>query len=266
MSWPLFKKDIHTTWKYFTIFLAIFLMYLVVIIGMYNPDQPDLVKVLESMNLPKDLLQAFGMTQVEQSLLGFLGGYLYGMLFLILPLVFTVLLANKLVTSMVDKGSMANILSTKLTRRQVIVTQALFLILSLTLMITLLCISGIAVSEMLFPGELDIQRFVKINGGILLLHYAIGGFVFFVSCLFSESSNAILVGAGIPVVMYLGQMLSDMGDKLKALRYFSVFTLYDANDMISGASVLPQMLALASIAIVLFASGVVVFVRKDLSL
>lgn len=266
MSFALLKKNISATWKYFVIICAVLALYMGVIIVMFNPEQPDLTEIIETMNLPKDLLHAFGMTQTSLTLNGFIGSYLYGLLFLALPLIYTVLVANRLVAAMVDRGSMANILSTKWTRRQVALTQAVSLILGVALMMAFITAFGILCGAFTHPGLLDIAGFVRLNAELFVLHVAIAGFAFLASCFFNESSNMLMIGAGVPVLMLLLRMLGDVGEDFHWLRNLSIFSLFDANGIIMGAERIPQNLVLAGLAIVFFALGVAVFDRKDLPL
>ena len=50
---------------------------------------------------------------------------------MILPLVFSIMLANKLIMGYIDNGSMAYLIATPNTRFKIVFTQALFLIISL---------------------------------------------------------------------------------------------------------------------------------------
>ena len=57
------------------------------------------------------IFAAFGMGEVGTTLLEFITGYLYGMLFVIFPAVFIIILSNRLVAKYVDNGSMACLLA-----------------------------------------------------------------------------------------------------------------------------------------------------------
>ena len=50
---------------------------------------------------------------------------------MILPMVFSIMLANKLIMGYIDNGSMAYLIATPNTRFKIVLTQALFLIISL---------------------------------------------------------------------------------------------------------------------------------------
>lgn len=75
---------------------------------------------------------------------------------LVFPVIFLIILGNKLLAHYVDTGSMAVLLSTPNSRIRILVTQLLTLLLETALLIALITAIGIVSCESLFPGELDI--------------------------------------------------------------------------------------------------------------
>lgn len=264
INFTLYKQGIKSNYKIFLIFLAILTLYITMIIGMYDQTQADLLSEF-SKTMP-GLMEMVGMTGDTSSLMGFIITYLYGFLFMLLPMVVTIMLANRLVASHTDKGSMAYLLSSPNSRAKIIFTQMKVLwtfIFLLILYTTTLCI---IVSQTAVPGELDVGKFIIVNVGLLLLHFAISGICFLASVICNETKNSLLIGAGIPVVFFLMQMLSNMGDKVESLKYFTIFTLFDPKGIAAGtqnASIMMSVLGV--IAVVLYAVAFKVFKEKDLS-
>ena len=89
----------------------------------------------------------------SSSLGGFLINYLYGFLLLLLPLVFSILAANRLVARWVDTGSMAYLLASPNTRARVARTQALVLIAGGTLLTAYCTALAVGCAAAMFPGE-----------------------------------------------------------------------------------------------------------------
>ncbi len=261
----LLKRGLASGWKLFVIFAAVLTMYMAVIAGMYDPEDADLLNQLASLKLSPELLSAFGFVLTDMSLAGFLASYYYGMLMLAFPMVLYIMLANRLVASMVEKGSMASILSAPVTRRSVAVTQGFLLILSIGLLVGFVTGIGIAFCEVLFPGSLDIAAFLRVNLGVFLLHTALGGVCFFSSCLFNDSRKSLALGAGLPVLFYIVHMLRSARTDLTVLKYLTPFSVYDPHGLIAGDSMAPLLFLLLG-GLVLYAAGVFVFDRKDLSL
>jgi ABC-2 type transport system permease protein len=153
---------------------------------MYNPDtQESLNEMLKMM--PKELISAMGFSGTANTLLSFIATYFYGFLILLLPMIYTIVVANRSIASHVDKGSMAYLLSTPNTRARIVTTQAIYLLVSITIIIGFVAIAGISMCQVMFPGELDIPGFLLLNFGALLLYYALTGIGFFASCIFNDT-------------------------------------------------------------------------------
>lgn len=266
MNLALLKKDFKSHWKLLVVFLAIVTLYLTVIIGMFDPQDVNLIQRLAGMKVSRGMLAAFGMGDVDPSLTGFLSGYFYGFLMLALPLVYTVILANKLVAALVDKGSMASILSAPVTRGQVARTQLAYLLATLTLLIGWTLIFGIVYSRLRFSEALDTAAFVRVNIGVWLMHLSLGAISFFCSCLFNETRYSVTFGTGIPMAFLLVQLLYNANTKLGWLKYLTLYSLYDARRLARSQPVAAQWIALVAIALILYVAAVRIFEKKDLPL
>ena len=265
ISLPLFKRNIVQMVKPLMIFFEVLAMYTGIIIFMYTPS---LMSVLgDFQNVMPGMMQAVGMSGTITSLIGFISVYLYGFIMLGFPMIFIIILGNSLIMNYVDSGSMACLLASPNTRLKIIVTQAISMISGITLLMTLVTAFGIACSEIMFHGELDIKTYIILNACVLLLHLAIAGIVFFSACFFNDSKNFYSIGAGIPLVFFLVNMLANMGGKLENFKFFSLYTLFPKDQIIAGESgVAIYNIALVAIAIVLFSAGIISFTKKDFSL
>lgn len=115
-------------------------------------------------------------------------------------------------------------------------------------------------------GYLNIGYFIKLNLGLLLLHFALSSISFCSSCIFNESSKSLLFGAGIPALFFIIQMLASSGKKVSSLKYGTIFTLFNPSNIISGKSVLLNFVILFVIGVVLYTVGIFAFNKKDLPL
>lgn len=264
-SKPLLKATIKQNYIIFLIIVAVLMLYLPIIITMYDPaTQDSLNEVLEM--LPQGLLAAMGFSNIGADLIDFIGSYYYGFLILLLPMIYTIVVCNRCVASHVDKGSMAYLLSTPNTRSKIARTQALFIIVSITIMLGIVTLVGIVLSNASFPEQLDVKTFLLLNLGALLLYYAVTGIGFFASCIFNDTKNSLMVGAGLPVVFLVIQMISDIGEKTSFLKYFSLFTLFDSDEIVSGGVFVPQFITLSVIAVLMYGLGMYLFKKRDLPL
>lgn len=260
----LYKREMKGSIRLLLIFAAILTMYISIIISMYNPKMMHTLDTF-SEAMP-ELMAAVGMTPGAASLLGFMVSYLYGFILLIFPMVFSILRGNGLVAKYVDRGSMAALAAAPVKRRTIALTQMSVLISGVFLLILYSTVLEIVIAQNYFPGDLELPKLLMLNGGLLCLQLFIGGICFLASCLFSDTKYSLGFGAGIPSLMYVLQMLANAGEKAEAARYFSLFTLFDPEAIAAGdPGAMTGVAVLLGGAVLLYAAGVLVFCRKDLS-
>lgn len=259
----LYTREMKGSLKMLVLFAAILSMYVIVIISMFDPDK---MAILDSFykTMPQ-LMASVGMRPGATSLVGFMISYLYGFILLIFPMLFCILRGNALIARYADNNSMVILLAAPVRREAVAITQLSVLISGIFLLIAYTTGLEILVAEIQFPKVLVISELLKLNISLLCLHLFIGGVCFLASCVFSDTKYSIAFGAGIPALMYVLQMLANTGEKAEAIKYFTFFTLFDANGTVSGeASALVGMWALLFGAILLYSIAVTVFCKKDL--
>lgn len=266
MSWTLFKANIKSNRNIWIIMTCIFCFYLAMIISMFDPKGADaLNEMLKTM--PKALVNALGFGKMGTTLLTFITGYIYGFLVLLFPMVVSIVINHRIIGSHIDKGSMAYLLSTPNSRVKIATTQAIFSIASITVLFIITTIFSIAVSENMFPGQLEISKFILVNIYVLLMYYSIGGVGFLASCISTESKYSLGLGVGIPVGFLVLQMLGAAGEKLSWIGNLSLYALFNPNKLISGDTfAYIGMILFALIAIGLYGSGIAIFNKRDLSL
>lgn len=265
-SLPLFRNTLKSSYVIWLIFAAILLMYFTTIVSMFDPSTMESMQALVEA-LPPAMIDALNFKVIENTLLGFIAGYFYGFLILLFPLIFSVIMSDRMIARYVDSGSMAFLLSTPNTRAKIALTQALFLISSLVLLLAFLTLVGIVYTQAILPGELDISGFILLNAGAALLYFALSGIGFFASCLFNERKHSLALGGGLPVLFFLTHTLSGVSEQVSGLRYFSLMTLFDTTAIISrSSSVLPAFAVLFVIGLGLYAAAIYIFSKKDLPL
>ena len=259
----LYKREIKGSIKLLVIFAAVITMYVSIIIGMYDPEQMALLDgIVETM---PEIMAAVGMKAGAASLSGFMISYLYGFILLIFPMIFCILRGNGLIAKYIDRGSMVSLVAAPVKRRTVAFTQMTVLVSGILLLVIYNTVLQIVCSEINVPGELDISELLVLNIGLLCLHLFIGGICFLASCFFSDTRYSIGFGAGIPALMYVLQMLSNVGAGSEKAKYFTFFTLYNPDSMIAGDSgAIIGIAVLSAGAFVLYALGIVAFCKKDL--
>lgn len=265
MNAALLKKEIKTNWTLLAIFLGVVSMYGVMITMMFDPKLGDSLRMM-SESMPQ-LFAAFGMADVGTTLLEFVTGYLYGILLIAFPGVYIIILANRLVAKYVDNGSMAYLLAVPQKRWKIILTQGIYLLFSLLILVAYITVLIIVVGEVLFSGELDIPGFLRVNVGLLGLLIFFGGACFCASCFCNESKNSSFIGTAVVVYTLLLQMLSQAGEKFEKLKYATPVTLFDVEGLSAGESGALGMCAILYAAgLLLMAIGILRFSKRDLPL
>ncbi len=265
ISLALFKKELKSNLGLLIIFMGVLSLYGGMIVAMFDPKMGEsLAEMMESM---PQMFAAFGMDMQATTLMDFIINYLYGFLLVVFPAVFSIILANRLVVKYVEDGSMAYLLTTPHKRFKIIMTQAMFLICCLLFLIAYNTVFILCMSEIMFPGELDILSFVWLNLGLLRLHFFLAATCFMPSCIFCEYKKSATIGTGVLVYSVLVQMISQVGDKLESLKYATPLTLFQPQKLVSLENEAVLTLGvLGVLGTLLFGIGIYTFCKKDMSL
>jgi len=264
VNFPLFKNTLKRNYAIAISILAILIMYLSIINTMYDPAQETTFKDMLDM-LPQGLVAAMGFSNIGSDLTSFLVHYYYGFIIFMFPMIYFITVANRLIAQHVDNGSMSFYLSTPITRIKIAVTQAVYLILSILFMHSIIAILGIIISEATFPGMLDVSVFIKINIGATFLIIALSSFSFFCSCLFNRANKSIAFGAAVPLTFFAMNMLSNISDKYSIISNLTIFSIFDIDKIMQGElSVVLVVFIFSLIASVFYIGGIYVFSKKDL--
>lgn len=260
----LFCRELKKSWKLLALICAVLTLYMAMITSMFDPALGEsLNTMMESM---PQVFAAFGMSTPGTTLLDFLVNYLYGFLLVVFPMLFILILSNRLVARYTDRGSMAWLLASPHKRRELAVNQAVVLMAETLALTGYVTLCEIALSAALFPGELDLPAFLRVNLGLYGLILFLGGLSFCCSCLFGESRRAVGVSAGCCVAFVLVQMVSQVGEKYESLRYATPLTLFDPEGLAAGdGQALACLAVLCLTGAALFAAGIAGFCRKDIS-
>lgn len=261
---PLFLRETKRNLSLLAIFAGILALYAVVILTMYDPELGDSLAMMKEA-MPQ-LFAAFGMSDPGTSLAQFLANYLYGFLFLALPLITVILLTNRLLAGYLDRGTMAWLLATPRSRRQIAASQALFLVAAILAAVVYAGGLCTLLSALLYPGELDILPFLRLNLSLAALLSLLGSLCFLGVCTLPDSRHGLAAGGGLCVLFMLLQMLSQAGEKWEWLRYLTPLTAFDSAALARGEGSLFPALVLAISALALYVAGVGIFTRRDLSI
>lgn len=231
---PLIKQDAAENLRLWFLVTGLMVLCVAAFTGGYVPAGGT--KQLMSFSvLPQNLRTALGIEQFDGTLAGVLGGGLYGSVFRLLPMLFTVPAADRLLAGRVENGTMAYLLSAPGGRRRTVVTQIYYLAASLFLMFFSVFAAGCICGLVCKRGKLLVGMFFLMNFGAFCLHFCLAGISFLASCISNERRVSLMIGAGIPILLYLIWMLSNMGGIFDYLKYATVFSLFSISVILDGS-------------------------------
>ena len=259
----LYLREMKKSIPIIIILLAVITMYVTIIIGMYDPSMKETLNAF--YEIMPELMSSFGMKAGSNTLLGFMVSYLYGFILIIFPLIFCIIRGNGLVSKYCDSGAMAILLASPVKRKSIVVTQLVVLLSGVLILDIYTTGLEFFIATINFPNELVFADLFKLNVALLFLHLFIAAICFFASCLFSESKYSLAVGAGIPIFMFVLQMLANVGEKTEGFKYATFFTLFNAEGIIaSETGAFTSSFVLLVGAILLYIVGSIVFCKKDI--
>ncbi|MCD8118394.1 MAG: ABC transporter permease [Lachnospiraceae bacterium] len=250
--------------------------------GCFSGDALDMetmmTNMLEMMGVSTDLVQ--NMSEMDTSAM--LNQMYFTIMSLLPILLFIIFAGNALVVDQVDKGSMAYILSTPTKRSAVVITQAIYLLVTPFIMVGCAFITKLIACN-IFMGEVEAAKYAALYGGLYLLTEAMAGICYLASCIFNLSKYAMALGGGLNIWFFLCSLLGmfgsedmvNMGMGVEELGMFnrvSLIGLFDINALGTVGSgdvdyaFVPKLIALVVVAVVCYVVGAVRFQKKDLPL
>lgn len=257
-NWPYFKQLMKSNIKFMLIFTVVLCIFLTVMSSVFTE---------EAMGELNGAVQGTAMAHIltgNGTLIGFMSNSFYALMAIVFPMVYSIFVGNRLIAEKVDRGSMAGLLSTPVTRLQIAGSSAAYLLFSLALMWLLTTGVGIAAAEHFQPGALDFDTFALMNIGAFLYHAAISSICFCASCVFNTSKQSLTIGAGVPLAFFVISLFIKLSEDLDVLRYFTLNTLFDTQAILEGSGYGTDFALMGAMTVVLYAIGLIIFNKKDL--
>src|SRR5699024_11068369 len=96
--------------------------------------------------------------------------------------------------------------------------------------------------------ECDVETYLWLSLGLLLLILAMSSIAFFASTLFNRTGMALAIGGGIPFAFLLITMIQQLMDSADGLEYVTITTLFDTDAILAGGEFGWGLVALGIIA------------------
>lgn len=217
---------------------------------------------------PEALLRALGLESFN-SYGQFISAEYYGLFYLLILGVFSVIISIHLFARLIDRGSMAYLLSTRVSRAQIAITQVLVLISGLLIIHLLTFGSGYLAGALVIDTEnaIAFSEFFKINFVGFLLFFAVGGYSLLISSLFNDEKIAFAAAGGLTFLFYGMDMVGKIVIDIDWIRNFTLFSLYEPGKIAShDTNILMPSLILLGIGLVTCVVAVLIFRKRNLPL
>lgn len=208
----------------------------------------------------------------------------FGIACVLMPMVYTIILANSLVVDKVETGSLAFTLSTPTKRSSFVVTEAIYLVCTEIFIGVMLLFGAVVAREIgIHIGGTDLisalpyTDLLKYTLGSFLIDLAVSGICFFASCYFNKSNQAISLGGGINIFFFICAILGLFGtqaipatvriDSMNYFNYVTILSLFDGVSAMNGDIIFwYKLIGLVAISLVTYILGIIKFNKKDLPL
>lgn len=186
----------------------------------------------------------------------------------IIPMIMQMILAYEVVKKREADKTMAFILSTRIRPSEVIVTKAIFMIVSTFLLLVCSMAFGCLTHVYDLTGVWDGNRYIVLNLGAMCLQLFVGGWCFLVSCVERETKPLFYWKAGVGVVtlfyaVYL--LYYTYPQRLFFLQYLTFFSLFRQELFAAGSLLtLPASVFLALLGLAFFVGGRILFCGRSM--
>lgn len=279
-SRPLFGQNIRSYWFFAVAVVLIMSMMSAVVTIAIDAIRSDMAGSQDAAMLAKMERMGIEVPQMDPSVI--LDTMYYKVIILIPIFLLVVVISNALISSQVDNGSMAYILSTPTERGAVAFTHMVFMLLVPLAVTGIVCGVKCVLNEQV-AGDADVAVTVVKFVGIYVLVEAIAGICYLGSCLFDHNSRALTFGGGITVWCFIASLLGvfgsdrlvEMGVGIEQLNVFDRMTLVGLLDITAMETVgtdavnydfIWKLGVLAGIAVMAYGIGALRFAKKDLPL
>jgi len=292
ISIPLLKQTVKSNWGlWLATTLTLILLYIVIkfamgLITVSGDNDPNIlipyIMALESAGLTLDgLFVAIGLNpDILTGIAAMDSNVLVSLIFypvvaVLMPLVYTVIVGNKLFANQIDRGSMAFILSTSIKRSKIALTQMFFMIISLILMFFFTALVDVILA-LTIKNSLAIDQVLLLNVGLLIFSVAMSSITFMFSAIFNYTKHSISLGGGVALIFFISKILGlfgsdlfmNMGIGIEPMKYFNnitMITLFNTQSILDGSTTyLIQFAILVFISITCFTLGSIWFTKKDI--
>lgn len=256
------KRELKINFKSFLIWTSILIvMFLVVFLVYPYIVTDDSLNSLDKMMkvFPKELIKAFNMDITSiNTVYGWLKSEGF-MFVLIIVGIYSSIMGSNIVLKEESDKTIEYLNELPIKRSKIVLDKVLVALFYITLMVLVVGIFnyiGLAIS-----GDFERKQFLMLSVTPLLCGLPLFAINLFLSTFRHKTKKTIGISLGMVFFFYFLQIVSELGEKTKVLRYFTIYTLADTRNIVSKTVMNPWMI-LISIAIT-FVFIVLTFLRYE---
>jgi|SRR5680860_581588 len=194
---------------------------------------PGVAEIAES--IPSAVKTVFGVPENARadSFEAFISGQFFARIWVMLMALYGIETANALLAKMVDEGSLAFLLSTPVSRSEILSTQT-GVLLSTNAILVAATIVGLYIGT--FCSGIKIHHWRYLRFAVLGLSFfsLIEIYSLFFSAWFVEEERTITYAAGLTLVFYGLDIAGGLSDKFSWLKHFSLFQWFQPQEVLEG--------------------------------
>lgn len=261
----MFKRELKTNFKSFTIWTLVLLSIFLIAFLMYpSIVNSDNIKMMNEMMavFPEEMLKAFNMdiSSIDTAY-GWLKSEGFTFVLLIIGCYAGIVGSNILLKEENDK-TIEYLNSLPVTRKDIVVNKVitgLIYILGMVIILGIFNYIGLSLS-----GDFDKKQYLLLSITPAFPALVIYFLSMFLSTLTNKTKKMLGLSLGIVLISYVLQVFSTMAESTEFLKYFSVFTLADLRNVIINSSINPIVVVISIIlSIIFFILTMVNYNKKD---
>ncbi|MBC2722895.1 ABC transporter permease subunit [Desulfosporosinus sp.] len=227
---------------------------------------PAVIDIAETM--PSTVKTVFGVSKNARTdtFEAFISGQFYARIWVMLMALYGVQTANALLAEMVEDGSLALLLSTPVSRSEILSTQT-GVLLSTNAILVAVTIVGLFIGT--FCSGIEINHFNYLLLGVLGIAFfsVIELYSLFFSAWFVEEERALTYAVGLTMAFYGLDIVGGLSDKLSWVKNFSLFQCFQPQEVLEGTvNPVLTIIGLSVTSAVLWFLTQKVFEKQDLAI
>lgn len=262
----MFKREMKINLKSFiiwtSILIGLFLVVFLVYPSIVNSQNMEMMDEMMKM-FPEEMLKAFNMDISSiDSAFGWLKteGFVF---VLLITVIYSGILGSNILLKEESDKTIEYLNSVPVTRKNIVLNKILCGLLYIILMIVIIGIFnfiGLSLS-----GDFDRKLYILLSITPIFPSIVIFAVCLFLSTFTHKTKKTLGISLGIVFASYFLNVVSEMGESTKFLKYISIFTLADIRNVIINVSINPVMVVLAlGIAAIFMILTMIHYEKKEL--